>query len=54
MLLLMKMIFSTDATLSELRSFEWMNAIVEKLRSDAALDVANENSLTATGCRFGH
>ena len=45
---------STDATLSELRSIEWTNAIVEKLRSEATLDVAIENRLCAKGCIFGH
>jgi hypothetical protein len=54
MLLLMNTSFSTVLVLREFLSLEWMKPIVEKFRSDAALDVAILKKRTATLCKSTH
>jgi hypothetical protein len=50
----MNISFSTILALRELLSLEWMKPIVEKFRSDAALDIAILKRQTVTLCKSAH
>ncbi len=54
MLLLTNMNFSTVLALKEFFSLEWMKPIVEKFRSNIALDIAILKRRTATFCKSAH